>query len=159
MSDAEGVINGPLEWRAIHKAGPSPEPDARLLLLCRQWQGLERALERATDQLNEWELAPRNKSPTAAAINNSRSRSPASLEVAQDRLVDLQDKIAEQIAALPALTMSGLTAKLAIAAAAPIYANDWGLTESALEDSLRVPRSTLLDPLGAVSGPNPGSDT
>src|SRR5687768_8906923 len=114
MSEEEGVINGPLEWRSIQKAGPSPEPDARLLLLCRQWHGLERALERATDQLNEWDLPSRNNSQAAAAINNSRSRSPVSLEVAQDRLVELQDKIVEQIAALPALTMSGLTAKLAI---------------------------------------------
>lgn len=163
MSDAEVVINRPAEWRSIHKAGMSPEPDARLLLLCRQWHELERALERATEQLSGWELLSKINSPTASAINSSSSRSSvpreASLELAQDRLMDLQDKIVEQIATLPALTISGLTAKLVLAAAAPIYANDRGLTQSVLEDSLRIPRSTRLHPLRVVSGTNPDLET
>src|SRR5215210_8152866 len=150
MSDAESVANDIAERRAIHNAGMPPEPDAKLLLLCRQWHGLERALEHTTDQLDKWELLSKTNSPTASTVNSATSRPPllrrASLEVAQDRLLDLQDKITEHIANLPALTMSGLAAKLAIAAAAPIYANDRGLIQSALEDSLRIPSSTRLAP-------------
>jgi hypothetical protein len=71
-------------------------------------------------------------------------------EAKANRLYELQAKVSEQIAALPAHTMEGLNAKLAIVRAEPLYAQDQGIAQSVLADMQRIDtRSPLSPPLAA----------
>jgi hypothetical protein len=67
-------------------------------------------------------------------------------EAKANRLHELQTEIEEQIAELPASTMEGLNAKLAIVRAEPFLSNDNGIAESALADMRRIDIRTALNP-------------
>ena len=79
------------------------------------------------EALDAWELAE-------AAREAEVKRWEAKLE----RVQDLQAEISEQIAELPANTMQGLNAKLPIVNAEPLWAQETGIAESALEDMRRI---------------------
>lgn len=84
---------------------------------------------------DQWEAA--RKARTALAEH---------WEAKQDRIHELQAKVSEQIAELPATTMQGLNAKLSIVAAEPLYAEDQGIAASALEDTRRIDTAARLSP-------------
>jgi hypothetical protein len=71
-------------------------------------------------------------------------------DAASKRLTDIQRELAERIAEQPAHTMAGLRAKLDIINAEPLWAEETGITESALEDVRRInPHAQLSPPLAA----------
>jgi hypothetical protein len=82
------------------------------------------------------------------AARKARTADEEHWEAVRMRISALQQKVSEQIVALPAHTMSGLQAKLAIVHKNPFYAQAQGIAQSALADVLRIEIGARLNPPG-----------
>jgi hypothetical protein len=134
-SDLEPIAKG----KFYIEAGMLPGHDPRDISLVPIPQAARDHAKACLAALDEWEAAEQAQH---AEVDRWEAKA--------NRLHDLQAIVSEQIAAMPASTMEGLNAKLAIVRAEPLYAQENGIAQSALDDMRRIDTGAALSPLIAA---------